>query len=154
MYAIICPAMCNVKLSSGIWLLGFISKFKACILVGVVLVTCSAHRFFCFQNGDSIVHRQSHQCLQMKVSIWLPSTTAVSVLTTAYPFPYCLIPSHKLLRQPGEQRLRVFLLLFLFLPLLCFSSLKVLSSFKFPLGVLISSCSSVSSALSSSGKNR
>lgn len=47
--------VCNVELSSGIWLLGFISKFKACILVGVVLVTCSAHLFYCFQNGDSIV---------------------------------------------------------------------------------------------------
>lgn len=146
--------VCNVELSSGIWLLGFISKFKACILVGVVLVPCSAHLFYCFQNGDSIVP-QAESSMLADEGEHLASFYYGSVCSH-HGLPLSLLPhlSHKLLRQPGEQRLRVFLLLFLFLPLLCFSSLKVLSSFKFPLGVLISSCSSVSSALSSSGKNR
>lgn len=138
--------------------LGLISKFKAGLLVGLVPVTHSAHLFFCLQNGGAIApHAKNHHCSWRKVSPLtrlLPSTMAVSVFSpqpTPSPQPHSRVQTTQAAQRAASESVLLLLLLFFFT---LFQFLKVLPSFKISLGVLISSCSSVSRALSSNGKNR
>lgn len=82
-----------------------------------------------------------------------PSTTAVSVFSpqpTPSPQPQSRVQTTQAAQRAASESVLLLLLLFFTL----FQFLKVLPSFKISLGVLISSCSSVSRALSSNGKNR
>lgn len=137
--------------------LGLISKFKAGLLVGLVPVTHSAHLFFCLQNGDAIApHAKNCHGSSREVSPLTrlpPSTTAVSVFSPQpipSPQPQSRVQTTQAAQRAASESVLLLLLLFFTL----FQFLKVLPSFKISLGVLISSCSSVSRALSSNGKNR